>query len=182
METIIISGRRRITMRVPASVSSSSPTVLPSSTLINSSTRCIQGVSCSCISIFPILTLWARYGEPFGNQPINDAVSDAGVYCCAVRWAARNVSAPTLVFVAFENQAGVMSAKAHRVGHGDVDRRLARLVGNVVEIAFRVWMAQVDGRRDDTRLDRHNGDGSLYRACRAQCMPGHRLGGADRQV
>src|SRR5260370_10661885 len=102
-----MSGRRRMMIFVPASVSSSSPMVLPSSTFISSSTRLIQGVSCSCKSI-------------------------------------------SLLFIPFENEAGIVAAKTHRVGHGYVYCRPACFVRHVVEIAIRVGMVQVDRRRYDT--------------------------------
>ena len=75
-----------------------------------------------------------------------------------------------------------MTAKAHYVRHGYVDRRAARLVWNVVQVAFRVGMVQVDGGRNDARLNSHDGDDGFNRARRAQCMPGHGLGGTDRQA
>src|SRR5260370_11206722 len=105
-----MSGRRRMMIFVPASVSSSSPMVLPSSTFISSSTRLIQGVSCSCKSI-------------------------------------------SLLFIPFENEAGIVAAKNHRVGHGYGYGRLPRFVRHEGEIAIRGGMVQVDRRRFGTRHD-----------------------------
>src|SRR5258708_13266770 len=125
-----MSGRWRLMIFVPASVSSSSPMVLPSSTFISSSTRLIQGVSCSCKSI-------------------------------------------SLLFIPFENEAGIVAAKTHRVGHGYVYGRLARFVRHVVEIAIRVGMVQVDRRRYDTRQYAHDVDIGLNSARLSQLISRH---------
>src|SRR5258708_13921816 len=125
-----MSGRRRMMIFVPASVSSSSPMVLPSSTFISSSTRLIQGVSCSCKSI-------------------------------------------SLLFIPFENEAGIVAAKTHRVGHGYVYGRLTRFVRHVVEITIRVGMVQVDRRRYDPRQDAHAGVSAFYCSRPSRFMSHH---------
>src|SRR6266478_1493695 len=135
METIIMSGRRRMMISVPASVNSSSPMVVPSSMVISSSTRLIHGSSRSFISNF------------FTLSP--------------------------LLLVAFKNQAGIVASKAHGVGHGYIHRGLACFVGHVIEIALRVGMMQVDGWRDDTRQNGHDGDNALDGSRCTQSMAQH---------
>ncbi len=73
-----------------------------------------------------------------------------------------------------------MAAKAHHVGHGNVDRRLAGLVWNVVQVTFRVRFMQINGGRNDARLDRHDRNDGFNRARRAHCMAGHGFGGTNR--
>src|SRR5437016_14099144 len=131
-----MSGRRRIMISVPASVNSSSPIVLPSSTCINSSTRLIQGVSYSSISMSELLYL-------------------------------------PLLFVSFENQAGVMTTKAHCIRQSYIHRRLSRFVRHIIELTIRVWMVQVDRRRYNTGQDCHDRYHSLNRPRCTQCMPNH---------
>src|SRR6185503_13522433 len=90
----------------------------------------------------------------------------------------------TAIFIAASwhaphQQRAVRAAKAERVRERVFDSRLARLVGNTVEIAFGVLVLQVDRRRQDLVTDHQRGDAGLESACRAEQMPGHRLGGAD---
>src|SRR6266446_5808385 len=141
-----MSGRRRMIISVPASVSSSSPMVLPSSTFMSSSTRLIQGVSCSCMSIFVTLRLFFLYKRG-GSHPLR--------------------------FIAFENETGVVAAKAHGVGHGYINCRLARFVRHVVKIAIGIGMVQVDGWWYNSCQDGHDGDNGFNCACCSQRMPDH---------
>src|SRR5258708_334013 len=134
-----MSGRRRMMIFVPASVSSSSPMVLPSSTFISSSTRLIQGVSCSCKSI-------------------------------------------SLLFIPFENKAGILAAKTHRVGRVCVGGGLVRVVRHVVETESGGGMVRLDRRRYAPRQDGHDGESGFNSARRSECMSSHGFGGANRQA
>ena len=46
-----------------------------------------------------------------------------------------------------------MAAQPHRIRECDVDLRLARLVGDVVQVALRIGMAVVNRRRQHTFVD-----------------------------
>src|SRR5450755_3323052 len=67
-----------------------------------------------------------------------------------------------LLFIPFKNEAGVVTAKAHDVGHGDVDSAVLCFIRHVVKITVRVRMVQVDGGRDNARLNHHDRDDRLY--------------------
>src|SRR4051812_28838504 len=64
--------------------------------------------------------------------------------------------------------AGVMSAEAERVVHDRVDPYLPWRVRNVVEIAERILVVDVDRRRRSLRLDGLGADGHLDGAGRAE--------------
>ena len=62
-----------------------------------------------------------------------------------------------------ENQRAVGAAEAEGVRQRDPDRHLARRVRHVVEVALRVGVAQVDGRRRDLVAQRERGEHRLDR-------------------
>ena len=62
------------------------------------------------------------------------------------------------------------------------DRDPARRVRHVVQVALGVGVLEVDRRRDDAVLDREHGGDRLDAAGRAEQVPGHRLGRADRDA
>src|SRR5260370_6539759 len=49
----------------------------------------------------------------------------------------------------FENQRGVGAAKAKRIRKRILDRRLARMIRDVVQIALGIWSLLVDSRRQN---------------------------------
>src|SRR5262245_28458055 len=83
--------------------------------------------------------------------------------------------------VLLEEQRGVGPAEAEGVVQRHLDRLLAGLVRDVVEIALRIGRLVVDGRRHDVARDRQRRDGRLQAAGRPQQVAGHRLGRAHGQ-
>src|SRR5487761_1041575 len=83
---------------------------------------------------------------------------------------------------ALDHERGVVTAKAERVRDHHLEVNLARLVGDVVEVAVRVGLIQVDrGREQPTVQGQHAGRG-LDRAGRAEQVAVHGLGGADGEL
>src|SRR5487761_217015 len=83
---------------------------------------------------------------------------------------------------AIDHERRVVAAKAERVRDRHLDLNLARRVGDVVEVALRVGLIQVDrGREHATVQGQHAGRG-LDRAGRAEQVAVHRLGGADGEL
>ena len=74
-----------------------------------------------------------------------------------------------------------MPSEPEGVGKRDPDVGMARLCGNVVEIALRVFRMQVDRRRDHLVADGQGADHRFHCARRPHHVAGHRLGAADRQ-
>src|SRR5207302_9416724 len=87
-----------------------------------------------------------------------------------------------LLFIALKNQTGIMPTKAHRIGHSDVNRALARDIGYVIQITSGIRVVQVNGRRNDACLNGHDGNHPFDRTSRPECVSGHRLGGANGQA
>src|SRR5439155_1567588 len=80
-----------------------------------------------------------------------------------------------------EGEHGVGAAEAEGVGERGVDAGGPRLARDVVQVAGLVRLLEVDGRRQDAARQREHGVGRLDRARRAEQVPGHRLGRADRE-
>src|SRR6202140_4261594 len=74
-----------------------------------------------------------------------------------------------------EAEAGVVAAKAERGAQCEVDASLATGVGNVVEVALRIGLFQVDRRRHELVMYVHNRDHRLNGAGGAEQVPVHRL-------
>ena len=70
-----------------------------------------------------------------------------------------------------------MAAKAERVGDGNIDRHLNRLVRGDIQITLRIRLLVADGRRYNALTDCHNAGNGLNRSRAAQQMAGHGLGG-----
>src|SRR6185436_4391912 len=81
--------------------------------------------------------------------------------------------------VAAEAERHVRPAEAEGVGQGRLDLDPAGAVGDVVEVALRVGLVDVDGGREDAARERERGVRGLDRARRAETVPRHRLRGAD---
>ena len=79
----------------------------------------------------------------------------------------------------FRRDARVVAAEAEGVVDDGVHLHFARGVRNVIQIAFRVGILQIDGRRDDAVFDGQRANGHFHRARRSQHVPGRALGGAD---
>ena len=92
----------------------------------------------------------------------------------------RRIEQPsTIVF--FEDQAGVGTAKAKGIGHGDVDGGLAGNIGNIIQIAFIAGLIMVDGGRDDIVMHSQRCEYRLDATGPSQQMAGHGFGRADGQ-
>src|SRR5437016_1727355 len=81
----------------------------------------------------------------------------------------------------YEN-ASVVTTETHRVRERDVHLRVSGLVGNVVEIAGRVWMDVVHRRRQDSVADGEDAHHRLDRTGRAEAVAGYRLSGGHREL
>ena len=75
-----------------------------------------------------------------------------------------------------------MAAKAERVGDGNIDRHLNRLVRSDIQIALRIRLLVADSRRYNALADCHNAGNGLNRSRAAQQMAGHGLGGGYLHV
>src|ERR1700757_4124887 len=93
------------------------------------------------------------------------------------------ISSPLCLRLAFlDHERGVVSAKSKRVGQGDVDARLTRLVRHVVEVTFGVRIVEVDRRRKQSAIEGEHAGRGLDRAGGAEQVAMHRLGRADGQL
>src|SRR5207245_2157331 len=82
-------------------------------------------------------------------------------------------AAPSRAVIPLEDERGVVSAEAERVAHGGADRDLARDVGDVVQVALRIGILVVDGRRQHAVLDGLDAGDRLDPATRPQQVAGH---------
>jgi hypothetical protein len=78
---------------------------------------------------------------------------------------------------AAENQRSVGAAEAEVVLQRDVDLHRPRRVGAVVQVALRILVEDVDGRRRDLVMHGEHGEYRFQAAGAAQQVTGHRLGG-----
>src|SRR6516225_7888799 len=76
----------------------------------------------------------------------------------------------------------VGAAEAEGVGQRRADLHLARRVGHKVEIALRVLLEEIRGRRCDLIADGEHREYRLDRCRRAKEMAGHRFGRRDREL
>src|SRR5262245_5574810 len=89
---------------------------------------------------------------------------------------------PPLRSPAAQDKRGVGAAEAERVGEGQADLALLRLVRHEVDGGLHRWIVEVERRRGDIvahgqyRVDR------LDCSCRTQEMPDRRLGGGHREL
>src|SRR5581483_3765558 len=83
---------------------------------------------------------------------------------------------------AFDDEGRVVAAEPERVRDGHLDVLLPCLVRHVVQIALRVGVVEVDGRRDQPAVEGHHAGGGLDGARRAEQVPVHRLGRAHGQL
>src|SRR3954462_10159212 len=83
---------------------------------------------------------------------------------------------------AADDERVVLSAKAERVGTGDIDLCLTRGIGDVVEVALGVGVLIIDRRRADVVADGQNAGDQLDRAGGGDQVAHHRLDGGDGDV
>ena len=83
---------------------------------------------------------------------------------------------------ALEEQRGIGAAEAEGIRERVFDVGLARVVGHVIEIASRVGMLVVDGRRQNLVAQGQHADAGFEAAGAAEQMAGHGLGGADGEA
>src|SRR5687767_1653004 len=86
---------------------------------------------------------------------------------------------PSLFGVSFKNQARVSAPESKAVREHAIDFRLAGLVRNVIEIAFRIGDLVVYRRRQFLFADRKHRDNRFDPASGPEGMPGHRFSRAD---
>ncbi|MSU48568.1 MAG: hypothetical protein EXS37_05645 [Opitutus sp.] len=75
-----------------------------------------------------------------------------------------------------KNNRGVLTAKAEIVAQHRLDPGFTGDIGHVIQIAVRVRLFEVDGRRDHLGLDRLDRDHRLDAAGGAKQVSRHRLG------
>src|SRR5687767_14566304 len=77
-----------------------------------------------------------------------------------------------------------MSAKAESITDGNIDIPDLRLVEGQVQVwvDFLIISKMINGRRDYTVFDGHDGCHRLYGSCSPEQMPGHGLGGTDVEL
>lgn len=56
------------------------------------------------------------------------------------------------------------------------------LIGHIVQIAIRIWVVQIDGRRNYALMQCQHRYDCFHRACRTKHMAGHGLGGTDQNL
>src|SRR5690606_23873549 len=81
-----------------------------------------------------------------------------------------------------ECEGSVRAAEAEGIGDRDLDLRFARFVRRVVEVALRILIVDIDGRRNDLLAERENREDRLGRAGRADHVTGRGLRRADREL
>src|SRR5712691_13315569 len=80
------------------------------------------------------------------------------------------LAGPTL-----ENQRGVGAAKTKGIRERVLDRSLARVIRDIIQIAFRVGSLQIDGGRQNLVAQREHADAPFESAGAAQQVAGHGL-------
>src|SRR5579884_780145 len=96
-------------------------------------------------------------------------------------WAARGVFSARS-FPLSENKRAIGAAETERIGQRNMDLCLLRLVGNVVQPAFRIGVFEVDGWRSNLFQQGLDGNACFQSASSAEQVPGHGFGGADEQL
>src|SRR5215469_10519908 len=87
-----------------------------------------------------------------------------------------------LFLVSLENEAPVGAAESEAVGERIVDAHGARTVGNIIEIAQRIRVVEVDGRGSDLIANGQHSDARLEATGAPQQVTGHGLRGTDGQL
>src|SRR5438552_18310759 len=78
---------------------------------------------------------------------------------------------------AFENQRSIGAAKAKGIRKRVLDRRFARMIRHVVQIALRIGSFQIDGGRQNLIAQRQYANARFQTASTPEQMPGHGLCG-----
>ena len=78
-----------------------------------------------------------------------------------------------LAFEALDRTAGVVPTKTKRIAQRSINLEFTRLVGAVVEIAVRILIDQIDGRRHHARFDGFHTGRQLHTTRCAQQMTRH---------
>src|SRR5712691_338695 len=84
--------------------------------------------------------------------------------------------------VLFERKRRVRTAKTESIAQRDLDFLRARLVRDVVEVAVWIGLLVVHRRRQDAMVEREGRRDGLDAPGGAKEMPGHGLGGRDREL
>src|SRR5438552_2943725 len=77
--------------------------------------------------------------------------------------------------LATDDERDVMPTEPHGVREREVDLRLSRAIGYVVEVALRIASLLIDRRRKQSIPHPEDAERGFDRACRAQSVPGHRF-------
>ena len=77
------------------------------------------------------------------------------------------------------DQRGIVAAETEGVIDNGVDREFARDFRDVIQIALRIGIFQVDRRRGDVRFHRFEADGHFHSTGGTEHVAGRALGGAD---
>mmetsp|Transcript_15678 Transcript_15678/g.45274 ORF Transcript_15678/g.45274 Transcript_15678/m.45274 type:complete len:491 (-) Transcript_15678:150-1622(-) len=87
-----------------------------------------------------------------------------------------------LLLILLEENSGVVPTEAQVGAHGSLDLHLPLIVGNIVQIAFRICGLVVDSRRDDTVGNTAGNDNSLETTSSSQGVASHALGRTDDEL
>src|SRR5439155_27207175 len=80
---------------------------------------------------------------------------------------------------ASQDEGDVLSAKPEAVGERHVDRSLTGHMGDVIEIALRIRVVEIDGRGEHAVADGQQADDRLDAAGGRDQVPHHALGAGD---
>src|ERR1700674_240080 len=154
-----------------SSSASGSSTSYLSSTAAISSTRSSESAARSLAKLLSSCT-WS------GSMPRISAASA----CSSLKSSWVAIAILLVGLGAFDHERGVVAAEPERVREGHLGVRLASLVGDVVQVALRVRVVQVDRRRQQTAVEREHARGGLEGAGGAQQVTVDGFGRADREL
>ncbi len=78
-----------------------------------------------------------------------------------------------------ENQGSVSATEAEGVAHGNIHAGFTGNIWNIVQIALRILIVHIDGRRQNLVTDSQHAEYRFNTTRCTQQMPGHGLGGTD---
>src|ERR1035437_2239155 len=128
-----------------------------------------------------------RPGEPWSlpAPPLNLRAVTPAKACPAPPAPGRDQRArrnPNSVGEASEGEAGVVAAEAEGVVEHQLWVHAPSTLGDVVQVAVRIWILIVDGRGYPAVHDGHHREDRFDGPGTAQAVPGHRLGRGDRDL
>ena len=87
-----------------------------------------------------------------------------------------------LLLILLEENSGIVTTEAQVGAHGSLDLHLSLVIGNIVQIAFRIRRLVVDSRRDDTVGNTAGNDNGLKTTSSSQGVASHTLGRTDDEL